>query len=74
MTALQEQSMLLINFLCHGSIMNTGGAYRNDSKYYESIVERLERLTQMCHKLNLNVYFETHKDCISEDTQSRLTT
>ena len=47
--------------------LNTGGAYRNDSKYYESIVERLERLTQMCHKLNLNVYFETHKDCISED-------
>ena len=48
--------------------LNTGGAYRNDSKYYESIVERLERLTQMCHKLNLNVYFETNKDCISEDT------
>ena len=47
--------------------MNTGGAYRNDSEYYESIVERLERLTQMCHRLNLNVYFETHKDCISED-------
>ena len=47
--------------------MNTGGAYRGDVEYYQTVCERLERLTQLCHMLNLNVYFETHIDRISED-------
>jgi sugar phosphate isomerase/epimerase len=47
--------------------MNTGGAYRGDEAYYLTVVERIERLTQLCHGLNLNVYFETHINHISED-------
>jgi sugar phosphate isomerase/epimerase len=47
--------------------MNTGGAYRGDTEYYDLTVDRLHKLRTLANNVGLNIYFETHIERISED-------
>ena len=47
--------------------MNTGGAYRGDTDYYNRTVERLHKLRTLANNVGLNMYVETHLERISED-------